>query len=47
MGNLMSFPWIREAAQNGRLQIHGLWFDVETGQLFRLNPASNVYEAVT
>ncbi len=47
MGNLMSFPWIHEPVQYGRLQIHGLWFDVETGELFRLNPVTNVYEVVT
>ena len=46
MTNLMSFPWIRELVKQGQLQIHGLWFNVKDGELFRLNPDSNAFEAI-
>ena len=31
--NLMTFPWVRERVEAGLLQLHGLLFDVETGDL--------------
>ena len=46
MTNLMSFPWIRKSVEAGQVNIHGLWFDVQEGELFRLNPVSNAYETV-
>ena len=47
MANLMSFPWIREAAQAGDLHIHGLWFHVKVGELYKFNPLSNTFEVIT
>lgn len=35
--NLMTFPWIRQAAEAGRLTLHGGWFDIHTGTLLRLD----------
>lgn len=32
--NLRSYPWIREALHEGRLALHGWWFDLETGDLW-------------
>ncbi len=43
MANLMTFPWIRERLQQGRLAVHGLWFDMEDGALFRLDPVTNTF----
>jgi carbonic anhydrase len=31
--NLMTFPWIREAVEGGRLHLHGGWFDIHSGTL--------------
>ena len=36
LANLMTFPWIAEAAAAGRLVLQGYWFDVHTG----VSPAS-------
>jgi carbonic anhydrase len=36
--NLQSFPWIAERVADGRLQLHGAFFGIEEGQLFRLGP---------
>ncbi|GAB5605100.1 carbonic anhydrase [Sideroxyarcus sp. TK5] len=35
LDNLMSFDWIRERVREGRLQLHGWYFDIEHGQLLQ------------
>ena len=34
MENLMSFPWIRERVEAGRLKIHGWYFNMKNGELY-------------
>jgi carbonic anhydrase len=36
--NLMTFPWIREAAEAGRIGVHGFRFAIATGDLERVLP---------
>jgi carbonic anhydrase len=36
LGNLQGFPWIAERVLSGQLQLHGWYFDLETGELLRL-----------
>ncbi|CAH2599675.1 Carbonic anhydrase [Rhodovastum atsumiense] len=36
--NLMTFPWIRDAVEAGRLRLHGAHFDIRTGVLALLQP---------
>ena len=36
LANLLSFPWVREAVEDGRLALHGYRFDIRTGVLGRL-----------
>ena len=38
LANLMTFPWIAEAAAAGRLELHGFLFDIHTGVLARVEP---------
>jgi carbonic anhydrase len=33
LDNLMSFPWIRERVEAGKLALHGWYFDIESGEL--------------
>ncbi len=33
LANLMTFPWIAEAVDQGRLSLHGMQFDIHTGVL--------------
>jgi carbonic anhydrase len=40
LGNLMTFPFVREAVKSGRLQLHGTWKDIRDGGL-------EVYDAST
>jgi carbonic anhydrase len=35
LDNLMSFNWIRERVEDGRLKLHGWYFDIEHGQLLQ------------
>ena len=39
LANLVTFPWIRERVVAGRLTLSGCFFDVETGELHRLDPS--------
>ena len=32
--NLRTFPYIREREADGRLKVHGAWFDISTGELW-------------
>ncbi|MGE5505710.1 MAG: carbonic anhydrase [Actinomycetota bacterium] len=43
LANLMTFPWLRERVERGVLALHGWWFDMEEGELFRLDPVSNTF----
>lgn len=36
LGNMMSFPWIKEATIAGKLALHGCFFDIRSGILERL-----------
>ena len=45
LANLRTFPWIAEREAAGKMQLHGLYFDITTGDLFRLNEL-NEFEKV-
>ena len=34
INNLRTFPYIREREADGRLKVHGAWFDISTGELW-------------
>lgn len=36
--NLMGYPWLRERVEANSLQLHGWWFDLETGDLWKTQP---------
>ena len=38
--NLLTFPFVEQAIENGSLSIHGLWHDIEHGVLFALEDGS-------
>ncbi len=40
LANLQTFPWIRESIAQGRLQLHGWYYDITSGDLLRFDPAS-------
>ena len=46
LANLMTFPWIRERVQGGRLSLHGWWYNLETAELLQLDSATNTFQPV-
>ena len=45
--NLLTFPWVKEAVDAGKLTTHGWYFDLETATLSVLNKTTDVFEPVT
>ena len=41
---LRSFPQVRDAESASKLTIHGAWFDIESGELWVMNPDSGDFE---
>lgn len=44
--NLRTFPFIAERLADGRLQLHGCWFAIATGELMALDSTSGVFQKV-
>jgi carbonic anhydrase len=43
LGNLMTFPWIREKVEAGALRLHGWYFDIQAGELLAYSPKSQEF----
>ncbi len=41
--NLLTFPWIREAVENGEMNLHGWYFDLNNGALYRYDDDSDTF----
>lgn len=44
--NLKSFPSVRQAMAEGRLALHGAWFDIESGALHLRDDADGAFDPV-
>ncbi len=44
--NLLTFSWIRERVESGSLQLHGWYFDLESGDLLYID-ANDEYQKIT
>jgi carbonic anhydrase len=44
--NLMTFPFVKEAVEEGRLNLHGLWKNIGEGVLESYDPATNLFESL-
>ncbi len=47
MENLMTFPWIAERVKDGELDLHGWYFNMETGQLLSYLQQTKSFEPLT
>lgn len=47
LANLLSFPWINERVETGRLRIHGWRFDLAEGNMYAYVPVSDRFEPLT
>ena len=41
--NLMTFPFVQAAVENGDLELHGTWFDIGSGELRVMDPESEQF----
>ena len=44
--NLMSFPFVRERVEAGKLELHGAWFAIAHGELHWRDPATGEFSVV-
>lgn len=44
--NLMTFPFVQERVEAGTLHLHGWWFDLETGDLWVIDPHTAAFVPV-
>lgn len=44
--NLRTFPFIQVAIKEGRLNLHGVYFDLESGELSQLNEQTGTFENI-
>ncbi|MEF2145147.1 MAG: carbonic anhydrase [Desulfovibrionaceae bacterium] len=42
--NLMTFPWVRSRVEDGKLLLHGWYFDLEKGELLSYLPQTRSFE---
>lgn len=42
--NLLTFPWLQQRVEEGKLSLHGWYFDFEQGALLGFDPASNHFQ---
>lgn len=45
--NLMTFPWIRERVESGKLRIHGWYYDLNNAELFALDHNSGSFRKIS
>ncbi|MCW5746941.1 MAG: carbonic anhydrase [Alphaproteobacteria bacterium] len=43
LGNVLSFPWVRERVRAGTLSVHGWYFDLRTGELYAFDPQAAIF----
>jgi carbonic anhydrase len=44
--NLMSFPWIRERVLAGAMELHGWYFDIDSGELLAYSPETKTFASL-
>ncbi len=44
--NLKTFPFVREAVEQGRLEVHGIYFDIESGGLMQFDPEAKSFRNI-
>jgi len=44
LDNLMTFSWIRERVEQGKVTLHGWYFDIEVGEILGYNATTDQFE---
>jgi carbonic anhydrase len=42
--NLMTFPFVKTAVDSGQMELHGIYFDLELGELYEYNKADGSFK---
>ncbi len=43
IANLRTFPYVKRLEEEGKLAVHGAWFDISTGELWVMNTEGDFY----
>lgn len=43
ISNLRGYPWIQEKLDDGELMLHGMWFDIGSGELWMIDPETDEF----
>jgi len=43
IANLRTFPYVKKLEEEGKLAVHGAWFDISTGELWVMNDDGDFY----
>jgi carbonic anhydrase len=43
IANLRTFPYVKKLEEEGKLAVHGAWFDISTGELWIMNAEGDFY----
>lgn len=46
LGNLRTFPWVRDRVASGELTLHAWWFDLKTGELWALDEQAERFSRI-
>lgn len=46
LGNLMTYPWIRQRVESGKLALHGWYFDMLRGEMLAYQPETGTFEVL-
>lgn len=47
LDNLVTFPWIQARVDSGKLDLHGWYFDIDSGQLLRYDEAAGTFDTLS
>jgi len=47
LDNLLTFPWISDRVESGKVALHGWYFDLGSGELLDYSPADRTFRALT
>lgn len=47
LGNLLTFPWIRQRVESRQLWLHGWYFDMDRCELLGYNPATGRFDSLS
>lgn len=45
--NLMTFPWVAEKVESGKIILHGWYFDIQSGKLMEFDPDTHTFKTIT